>query len=161
MAEPINDRGQMNSLPKSLKVILYGLRLVVGWLFFYEGLTKILAPAWSAGSYLQLSQGVGTVFFRWLASNGHLLRAVDILTISGLLLIGLALFLGFFTRAASALGVLLMALFYFAQMPLIRTNPLVPMEGHYLVFDKNFALLLVLCVFLFVPPGTLWESINS
>lgn len=156
MAEPDSDHSKVNSLPKGVTIILYSLRLVVGWLFFYEGLSKILAPTWSAGAYLELSNGPCAGFFRWLASNPGLLRVVDLLTIWGLMLIGLAVFLGFCTRIASAFGMLLLALFYLAQMPLIRTRPIIPLEGHYLLFDKNFALLLILSVFLLLPPGTLW-----
>jgi hypothetical protein len=72
------------------------------------------------------------------------------------MLIGLALILGCFSRLASAAGVVLLAFYYVAQPPLIRTDWRIPVEGHYLLVNKNLVELLALVVFLAVPPGALW-----
>jgi hypothetical protein len=81
---------------------------------------------------------------------------VDLLNIWGLIIIGLALFLGCFTRFASASGILMLALYYLAQPPLIQTDPRIPLEGHYLLADKNLIGLMTLVIFLVLPGDTLW-----
>ena len=150
------DRRQLTSLPKPLTMILLGLRLVVGWHFLYEGLAKLLTPTWTAAPYLILSRGPFSSFFHWLGSSPGLVRAVDALNIWGLILIGLALLLGCFARVASASGIVLLALYYLAQPPLIQTDYRIPLEGHYLLINKNVVELLALVVFLVLPAGTLW-----
>ncbi|MCK9411564.1 MAG: hypothetical protein M0Q53_04630 [Prolixibacteraceae bacterium] len=46
-----------------------------------------------------------------------LLRMTDFINVYGLILIGLALFIGIFSRAASLAGGLLLGLYYFAYPP--------------------------------------------
>ena len=123
MTETIDgDHRQASSLSKPLGVILFCLRIAVGWHFFYEGLAKILTPNWTSASYLMLSHGIFSNFFHWLASSPGLVRAADRLNIWGLILIGLALILGCFSRFASASGIVLLALYYLAYPPLIQTD---------------------------------------
>jgi uncharacterized membrane protein YphA (DoxX/SURF4 family) len=135
---------------------MFCLRLALGWQILYEGLAKLLTPAWTSAPYLALSRGIFSGFFHWLASSSVILRTVDLLNIWGLILIGLALFLGFFTRFASAAGMLLLAFYYLAQPPLIQRDPRIPVEGHYLLVDKNVVELLTLVVFFVLPSDTLW-----
>jgi len=157
MAETISqDRRPLTWLPKSLTMILWGLRLAVGWHFLYEGLAKLLTPSWTAAPYLILARGPFAHFFQWLGSSPGLLRAIDLLNIWGLVLIGLALMLGCFSRLASASGIVLLALYYLAQPALIQTDYRIPLEGHYLLVNKNVVELLALVVFLVLPSGTLW-----
>ena len=150
------DRRTEVALSKPLTMVLLGLRLVVGWHFLYEGLAKLLTPTWTAAPYLILSRGPFSSFFHWLGSSPGLVRAVDALNIWGLILIGLALLLGCFARVASASGIVLLALYYLAQPPLIQTDYRIPLEGHYLLINKNVVELLALVVFLVLPTGTLW-----
>ncbi len=139
-----------------MAIVLLCLRLAIGWQLLYEGLAKLLMPDWTSAPYLLLSRGFFQNFFHWLGSSPGLVGAVDFLNTWGLTLIGLALILGCLTRLASGFGVALLALYYLAQMPLIRTDYRVPVEGHYLLVNKNLVELLVLVVFLFVPAGALW-----
>jgi len=139
-----------------MTVILFCLRLAVGWHFFYEGLAKLLAPTWTSAPYLLLSRGIFSDFFHWLASSPSLVRTVDLLNIWGLILIGLALMLGRFSRFASASGIVLLALYYLAHPPLIQTDYRIPLEGHYLLVNKSVVELLALVIFLLLPSGTLW-----
>ena len=139
-----------------MALILLGLRLAVGWHFLYEGLAKLLMPGWTSAPYLVLSRGIFSGFFHWLASSPGLVRTVDLLNIWGLILIGLALILGCFSRLASASGIVLLALYYLAHPPLIQTDYRIPLEGHYLLVNKNVVELLALVIFLVLPSGTLW-----
>ncbi|HZT68874.1 MAG TPA: DoxX family protein [Terriglobia bacterium] len=141
---------------KQMSAILLCLRIVIGWQLLYEGLAKLLTPYWTASPYLLLSRGFFPGFFHWLGSSPGMLRAVDLLNTWGLTLIGLALILGVVTRFTSGCGIVLLALYYLAQPPLIRTNYWAPVEGHYMVVNKTLVELVVLVVFLFVPAGALW-----
>jgi thiosulfate dehydrogenase [quinone] large subunit len=156
MAEITGDERQITSSSKPLALILLGLRLAVGWHFLYEGLAKLLIPGWTSAPYLVLSRGIFSGFFHWLASSPGLLRAVDFLNIWGLVFIGLALILGCFSRIASASGIVLLALYYLAHPPLIQTDFRIPLEGHYLLIDKNIVEMLTLVVFLVLPSDKLW-----
>jgi hypothetical protein len=104
------DDRRANPLSKPMTTTLFCLWLSVGWHFFYEGRAKLLAPTWTAAPYLLLSRGIFSGLFNWLASSLGLVRAVDLLDIWGLMLIGLAVMLGclsprqcFQHRAAGAL----------------------------------------------------------
>jgi len=78
-----------------LKRILHTLiRIAVGWHFLYEGISKLLINNWSAENYLLNSTGPLAPLFQHLAYDPSLLKAVDLLNIYGLILIGVALFIG-------------------------------------------------------------------
>ena len=61
-----------------------------------------------------------------------------------------------FARVASASGIVLLALYYFAHPPFIQSDFRIPLEGHYLLIDKNFVEALALLVFLVLPSDQLW-----
>ncbi|MDR2533161.1 MAG: DoxX family protein [Tannerellaceae bacterium] len=92
------------------------LRMAIGWHFLYEGVAKVMLGGWSAQSYLANTTGALSPFYHWIAASPAI-GVVDWLNIVGLLAIGLALFLGCFTRAASVAGALLLILYYFAYPP--------------------------------------------
>ncbi|MFA4845590.1 MAG: DoxX family protein [Patescibacteria group bacterium] len=117
-------------------VTLVLLRVSLGWLFFYAGITKILNPAWSAVGYLESAQTF-TGFYAWLTTP-DILPVVNILNEWGLTLLGVSLILGLFVRVTSVFGAVLMLLYYFPGL----TFPLV--EHGFLVDDHivyTFALL--------------------
>ncbi len=93
------------------------LRVTIGWHFLYEGLSKLMIPDWSAYNYLINSTSFMSGFYHGLASSQVLMKVVDLLNIYGLILIGLALFLGVFIRYASMAGIFLLMLYYFAYPP--------------------------------------------
>jgi thiosulfate dehydrogenase [quinone] large subunit len=72
----------------------------------------------------------------------------------GLILIGLGLFFGCFTRASSIAGMVLLFLYYVANPPFIGLNFGVPTEGNYLVVDKNMVELLALAVVAIFPASS-------
>ena len=156
MAETTGEQPAISSPSRPISLILLGLRLALGWHFLYEGVAKLLIPGWTSAPYLLLSHGTFSGFFHWLGSSPGLLRAVDFLNIWGLILIGLALIVGCFCRVASASGIVLLALYYFAHPPFIQSDFRIPLEGHYLVIDKNFVEALALLVFLVLPSDQLW-----
>jgi uncharacterized membrane protein YphA (DoxX/SURF4 family) len=119
------------------KLLLTTLRVAIGWHFLYEGITKLLAENWTAHPFLANASGFLSGFYHWLASSQALLKAVDILNIYGLILIGLALFMGLYVRFAAISGALLLTLYYFAHPP-FGPSLFGPAEGHVFIVDKVF-----------------------
>ena len=113
------------------------IRAAIGWHFLYEGLSKLFMENWSAQSYLANATGFLSGFYHWLASGESLVKAIDLLNVYGLILIGLALFLGIFIRLASAGGILLLLLYYFAYPP-FGTSLFGSSEGHFYIVNRNF-----------------------
>ncbi len=138
---------------KSQLYLLTALRVVIGWHFLYEGLVKLANPDWSSIGFLLDSKGVFSGLFYSLASNPDVLKVVDTLNIAGLTLIGLGLILGSFTRLATIGGIVLLAFYYLSHPPFIGLKYVLPMEGSYLVVNKNLIELIALCVLWVFPTG--------
>lgn len=130
------------------KLIITFLRLAIGWHFLYEGTTKLIAENWSAQGYLINSTGFMSGFYNWLATSPALLNTIDILNMYGLVLIGLALFLGVFVRYAAIAGSMLLVLYYFAYPPFGGFLPGYT-EGNLYIVNKNFIEAVALIVFIF------------
>ncbi len=93
------------------------LRVAIGWHFLYEGMVKAFAADWSAYAYLANSNGPLAGLYHSMAASPGMLQVVDFLNVYGLILIGLALFVGFLVRYAGIAGILLLALYYLAYPP--------------------------------------------
>jgi uncharacterized membrane protein YphA (DoxX/SURF4 family) len=119
------------------KIIVTVLRMAIGWHFLYEGVSKLVVENWTSYSYLVNSTGPFSGLYHWIASSQGILKTVDLLNEYGLLLIGLALFTGIFTRLAAGAGALLLALYYFAYPP-FGDSLFSISEGHLFIVDKNF-----------------------
>jgi uncharacterized membrane protein YphA (DoxX/SURF4 family) len=135
--------------------LLTALRIFIGWHFLFEGISKLFNPNWSSSSYLMQSKWLFSGFFHWLISNNTSLNIVDFLNIWGLIIIGLCLFIGFFTRAASISGALLLLLYYVANPPFIYS--LVPSEGHFYIINYNLIEAAALIVFASFRKDYLWS----
>ncbi len=127
------------------------LRMVIGWHFLYEGLTKMLFPGWSSAGYLKGSAGPLAGFFGWLGGQTALIPAIDRLNIWGLTAIGLALMLGVFVRPAAVGGMALLALYYLAYPPFFSPAGTPGAEGAYLIVNKNLVELFALSVIAAFP----------
>jgi thiosulfate dehydrogenase [quinone] large subunit len=92
------------------KTITLLLRLALGWLFFYAGISKLTDPSWSAAGFLQTANTFPE-FFRWFAMPQHI-TWVNLVNAWGLTLIGISLIAGACMRWAAYAGILLMALYY-------------------------------------------------
>ncbi len=129
---------------------LVTLRTLIGWHFLYEGLVKLANPDWSSAGYLLDSKGFMSGLFQSLTYSSSVLHTVDFLNEWGLILIGLGLILGLFTRFSTFLGIILLALYYLSHPPFPGLTFSVPSEGSYLIVNKTLielAALLVLYVF--------------
>jgi len=126
--------------------------MAIGWHFLYEGIAKITAESWSSQSYLANTTSFLSPFYHWLAASPAI-GVIDWVNIIGLILIGLGLFFGCFTRIAAIGGAFLLLLYYFAYPPygfsLITTSS----ESH--LYIVNYQLFEAVALILFaVYPHT-------
>lgn len=118
---------------KHAATAVVSLRLVMGWLFFYSGITKVLDPEWTASGYLVHAVPEGNPFAGiWTVLAG--MPMVDILFQFGLTLVGLGLMLGAFTRWNAFWGSVMMLLIWASSLPL----------KHGIVVDKHIVYIAVL-----------------
>lgn len=127
------------------------LRVLIGWHFAYEGLTKLSNPNWSGIGYLLDSQGFMQNFYFAIARNPVMLQVVDWMNVWGLMAIGFGLILGLFTRWALLAGILLLALYYLSHPPFPGLTYILPMEGSYLFVNKTLIEMAAMVVLLFFP----------
>ena len=131
------------------KAVITFLRMAVGWHFLYEGMVKLAAGEWSSYGFLMNTSGVFSGFYHWLASEPGLLKAVDFLNIWGLILVGLALFLGVAIRFAAGGGILLLLLYYFAYPP-FGSSLMNNVSGQFYIVDRNLLETLTLLLLLLI-----------
>jgi thiosulfate dehydrogenase [quinone] large subunit len=147
-----------SSLTRTQQTALVLMRTLIGWHFLYEGLVKLVWPAWtragvpmghfSSAGYLRSSTGPFADVFRALAGVSWL-PWIDLLMAWSLLLVGLALMLGLFTQLACLGALGLLVLFYLSWLP-TRGVYEPGSEGNYLLVNKNLveaAAVAVLLVF--------------
>lgn len=127
------------------------LRLLIGWHFLYEGIVKMINTGWSSSPYLMDSQGFLSSFFHSIASNPGVLSVVNCINIYGLILVGLGLILGCFSRYASIGGVVFLTMYYLSHAPFIGAEYMMPTEGSYLWVDKNLIEIGALMVLIYFP----------
>ena len=127
---------------------IFVLRIAMGWLFFWAGLSKLLNPDWSAEGFLLNSTGVFADLFVPLAGNA----VVDFLNMWGLLLIGVALLLGVLVRWASFWGIVLNVLYFVAVYPA---------RGDFgVLIDDHIIYIFVLIGFMIFGAGEHWGLDN-
>ena len=124
------------------------LRVAMGFLMFYAGVTKVIDPTWTAAGYLNNAQTFSG-FYQWLASP-QLLPLINQINQWGLTFIGLFLIFGFFTRTAAWAGLILMILYYF---PVLNF----PYAGdHSYIVDDHIIYVLVFYVLIVFRAGNRW-----
>ncbi|HEU4891902.1 MAG TPA: DoxX family protein [Vicinamibacterales bacterium] len=142
-----------DKLPRPAMIAVTLLRVVIGWHFLYEGVSKLTSTTWSAAGYMKASRGPLAEFFRWIASQPHLLDNANLITMYGLTIVGVLLMLGLFTRLAAAGGIAFILLFYLCNPPFIGYFYAIPTEGTYLIVNKNVVELCALVVILLTGTG--------
>ncbi len=137
------------------RVVLTILRLLVGWHFLYEGISKLAIPGWSSSAYLMESKWLFSGFFHWIISSPTAMAVTDFINIWGLILIGLGLFLGLFTRLASISGILMLLLYYIANPPFVESS--LPSYGQYFIVNFNLIEAGILLLFALLRREYLWS----
>jgi thiosulfate dehydrogenase [quinone] large subunit len=130
----------ISGLQKALLVIL---RFAIGWHLFYQGFGKLIWPFWTSEGYLNASWGP----FLMIADSPTLLAISDYMMIWSLILIGLLLMVGLFTRLAAIAGGCLLLLIFVAVPPLDYTGFVVSTaQGTEMYVDKTLIEILALFV---------------
>jgi thiosulfate dehydrogenase [quinone] large subunit len=142
-----------DKFPRPAMIAITVLRVVIGWHFLYEGVSKLTSTTWSAAGYMKASRGPLAEFFRWMASQPHLLDNANLITMYGLTIVGVLLMLGLFTRLAAAGGIGFILLFYLCNPPFVGYFYAIPTEGTYLIVNKNLVELCALVVILVTGTG--------
>jgi thiosulfate dehydrogenase [quinone] large subunit len=137
------------------------LRTLIGWHFVYEGYFKLLRPAWgrdgspldawSSAGYLRGATGPLASTFQAIG-NSTWVGWVDVGVAVALVLVGLSLMFGVFTRIGCLGALVLLTMFYVSAIP-TSGLPEVRTEGAYLFVNKNLIeAAAVLVVMLFHAP---------
>ncbi len=107
---------------------LVGLRLALGWVFLYAGLTQITNPEFSAVGLLTNAKTFPGLF-AWLAAPG-IVDVVNFLASWGHVLIGLSLVSGIALRMSIPFAVLLNILYWLPRLDF-------PYVGHGFIVDSH------------------------
>ena len=148
-----------STLPQNVALIV--LRTLIGWHFLYEAYFKIMSPAWSRGGgpltpwtssgYLQGASGpLGGIFHRLV--NAGWTPWLDRSVKATLLVIGLSLILGLFTRVGLWLALAMLTLFYLLYVPTLGI-PQPNNEGTYLIVNKTLIEAAAVAVLLMFDTG--------
>src|SRR5512133_858382 len=145
-------------MKKYSSYLLTILRILIGWHFLYEGITKLINPAWTAKYYLLGSKWIFADVFHWMASSTGVLNIVDFLNVWGLILIGISLFIGLFVRWSSIAGAVLLFFYFVAYPPILGYTFGGVTEGTYQWVDKNLIELFMLIIFATLPASFLFGA---
>ena len=130
------------------KLFLFLLRVSMGWLFFYSGITKVLDPQWSAAGYLKGAKTFAG-FYQWLISPG-ILPILNFVNEWGLTLLGVSLILGIGVRVSSVLGAVIMIGYYLPALDFPYPNP------HSFLVDEHIIYALALLLLGSLRAGRAW-----
>lgn len=134
-------------MKKHHKQALTFLRVLLGWLFFYAGITKLLDPTWTSAGFLNNAENFSSIF-AWFGSPENI-GWVDFLNVWGQTLIGAALMLGALTTLASFFGMLLMVLYYLPSLNF-------PYVEHGLLVDEHIMYLAAFVILIEFRAGQYW-----
>lgn len=127
------------------------LRVLIGWHFLYEGISKLINPYWSSAGFLLESKWIFSGLFQSIVVSPTALTIVDFLNIWGQIAIGLGLILGLLSQVASIAGIVMLLLYYISAPPLIGLSYSIPSEGSYLIVNKNLIEMFALVVLVYFP----------
>jgi thiosulfate dehydrogenase (quinone) large subunit len=147
-----------NSFSSGQLNVLVLLRMLIGWHFLYEGVTKLYNPAWTSKGYLLSSEWIFKPLFEILA-NDSMVGIVDGANIAILILVGASLILGIMVRISSFIGISLLMMYYLAH-PALPGLPQGPAEGSYWIVNKNMVEAAALLILGYFPTGD-YFSITS
>ena len=143
------------------QVVLVAFRILIGWHFFYEGYYKLMVPAWSSdgvplarwtsAGYIRAASGPVARLFQRMLDAGWT-PWIDNAVKTGLLLAGVSLLLGLFTRVGCWSALFLLLMFYLAAIPFAGV-PQTGAEGAYLIVNKTLIEAAAVCAVLVFDTG--------
>jgi thiosulfate dehydrogenase (quinone) large subunit len=134
-------------MSKFQRLVLFLLRVGMGWLCFHAGIVKVMNSSWSAAGYLNNAKNLEG-FYHWLASPA-LLPVTNFINEWALTLLGVSLILGIFVRWSAVLGAALMVFYY---LPLNFPKP----DANSYVVDDHIVYALVMLYLAAANAGRVW-----
>jgi thiosulfate dehydrogenase [quinone] large subunit len=131
------------------------LRILIGWHFLYEGISKLVNPYWSSAAYLLDSKWIFSSLAERIVANPTLLEFTDSVNMCGLTIVGLSLLLGFMSRYGAIAGLVFILLYYIFAPPFIGLEYSKPGEGSYIIVNKNLIEACALYVLFLFPTSQL------
>jgi thiosulfate dehydrogenase [quinone] large subunit len=128
--------------------VVFLMRISLGWLFFWDGLQKVIDTTWSAGPALQGASFLSDIFL-WFADPARV-EIISQLNAWGLLLIGAALIIGIRVKLATILGMILMAFYH-----LLNFDPPFASISGFLI-DRHIIYILALALLHTANAGEYW-----
>jgi thiosulfate dehydrogenase [quinone] large subunit len=151
----------VNRLSSLQQFVLVALRTAIGWHFLYEAYYKITSPAWSpiggpltpwtSSGYLRGASGPLAKLFQWMITRWGAVW-IDRTVKVALLLIGISLLLGLFTRFGATAALLFLSMFYLLYVPTLGV-PQPNSEGTYLIVNKTLIEAIAVAVLLVFDTG--------
>lgn len=128
-------------MSKYQQLSLLLLRIALGWIFLYSGITKVLDPNWSAAGYLKGAQTLAPLYHLFVQN----ITIINFLNSWGQTAIGAALIIGIFLRPAALFGILLMTLYYIPilHFPYVGKSPTSLIVDEHVIYSLVFFLLFV------------------
>jgi thiosulfate dehydrogenase [quinone] large subunit len=135
-------------MTKYQNIYLAILRISLGFVYFYAGISKILKPDWSAVGYLSNAKTFANLY-QWFALPEHI-SIINFINEWGLLLLGVSLIIGLGVRLSSSLGIMLMFLYYFPTLdfPYAGTSAF--------IIDSHIIYILILILFIILKAGRIY-----
>jgi thiosulfate dehydrogenase [quinone] large subunit len=134
--------------------VLVMLRFAIGWHLFVQGYGRLASAGLSSELQLRTSTGPIAPFFHWLADVQWLRAATDHATVWGLMIVGVLLMVGLFTRTATLVSIALLVPSVLAHPPLPVAGALVATSGgHEMYIDRTMIEILGLVVSLSFDTG--------
>ena len=144
----VKSRSSLTGLQLSVLVIL---RVAIGWIILYEGIGRAMNSSWSLTGYLSGSRGVFAGYFTSLTTHSNLMYAIEIINEWGLILIGMGLVFGLFSRFFSFAGLVFALIGYLSHPPFFGLNYTSIVQGSYLIVNELFVLFFLLLLFVLLP----------
>ena len=150
-----NDISNNDAYSGSQLIGLVILRILIGWHFLYEGISKLVNPYWSSAAYLLDSKWIFSSLAERIVANPTLLEFTDSVNMWGLTIVGLSLLLGFMSRYGAIAGLVFILLYYIFAPPFIGLEYSKPGEGSYIIVNKNLIEACALYVLYLFPTSQL------
>ena len=132
-------------------IVMVILRVATGWLILYEGIGRTMNSSGSIASYLSASRGLFSEYFKSLTVHTNLMYALGFVSEWGMLLIGMGLIFGLFTKFFSFSGLVFALIGYLSHPPFLGLNYTPVIQGSYLVVNELFILFFLFLVFILFP----------
>lgn len=129
-------------------ILIFALRISMGWLLLYAGFSKITNPEWSAAGFLKSAETFPALY-EWFGSPA-MLPITNFLNEWGQVLLGLAIIFGVVMTLSSILAALMMVLYY---LPALNF----PFVGeHSLLVDEHIIYAIVFLLLGALKAGQYW-----